>query len=253
MALIRRTAWQNPAEPIASSSKMNLGAITKGVIHYPGADWADLDFDNDGDVDKDDTIIVLRNAQHGYLTQRGYSLGYNFAVDQAGRTFEIRGTDLRCAANQEVNDSAIAVLIVADADDPATLPAICAVQRILWRSEQLMGRAFAEIGPHSKWATNTTHTSCPGTGISTQVAAGVFTPPRGRRPVLKAGEASMIVAYAKHILIDAGFDLPSNRTYDSAMVKVVADIKKFYGWRIGTGGERIGPRFWKILDQLAIA
>ena len=95
------------------------------VIHYTAAD--DL---IDGDVGEDWAGIpaYLRAIQSSYLNRQptGYSVGYNWAVDQRGEVWELRGSDVKCAANRDHNDHCVAVLVLVDGDDQATPPAAAA-------------------------------------------------------------------------------------------------------------------------------
>jgi len=72
-----REQWQDPANPVTSSAPFPAWQqIRMIVVHYPGADFQDMDFDNDGDVDLSDTAILLRNTQTYYTSQRHYSTGF---------------------------------------------------------------------------------------------------------------------------------------------------------------------------------
>lgn len=106
------TAWQLPSQPIRSGSAMSISSLRYITIHYNGGN---LDLDGKDNVYQDsDFIQILRNTQNGYLTSRGYSLGYNSAIAPNGDEWEIRGLRYRCAANgcTAVNKPGYAIIIM---------------------------------------------------------------------------------------------------------------------------------------------
>jgi hypothetical protein len=169
-----RSEWETAQQPVTGPA-ISWPSIVRIVIHYPGADFADLDFNNDGQVNGADSIQVLRQMQNQYLHKpKPYSLGYNWMVDTLGEVWEIRGFDIKCAANEEVNASSVAILLLVD-DQGAANPAQIDATR--WLVGQIRGRKPAvPIVTHASVATNSSHTPCPGAGITPQVHAGVFEP-----------------------------------------------------------------------------
>lgn len=171
----RRQEWQSSTQPVTGPA-MPKDAISRIVIHYPGADFTDLDFNNDGLVNGADSIVVLRQMQAQYLRKSPpYSLGYNWMIDTSGEVWEIRGFDIKCAANSEVNGSSVAIIILVDDQDAANEAQIIATRELIaqirdWKNLKL------PIVTHASVATNSTHTPCPGKGITPQVIGGVFEP-----------------------------------------------------------------------------
>ena len=175
---VKREGWQSPSEPVRSSSPFpGWHAINRIVIHYPGADWSSMDMDRDGDIDRSDTAVLLRNTQHYYLTQRGYSIGYNAAVasikghDGDGLSYELRGDDFKCAANVEVNGDSFAINVLVDGDAPATPKAVRKVRFLVAQARYLAGKPLPIVGHFQVGST-----SCPGAGIKAQLARGAFEP-----------------------------------------------------------------------------
>jgi hypothetical protein len=107
---------------------------------------------------------------------RGWSdIAYNYAIDQAGRVFELRGMQHRSAANgdEAVNRTHGAVLFLVGALDVPSLAAIEALtqwRRTLWL--KAWPAATAVVGHHDLHATE-----CPGTALSALVKAGRWNPP----------------------------------------------------------------------------
>lgn len=153
----RRTDWQDPKQPVVGPNSLPQ-RIDKLVIHYTASDKIPHNIPN-----------FMRDMQASYVKSRGYSLGYNCAVDQSGKTYEIRGFDIRCAANREVNESSFAVLMLVDGDDAASPQAAAAVRRILAAVQQWCGRGVDVVGHGDVGAT-----ACPGNGLRGQIAEGLF-------------------------------------------------------------------------------
>jgi hypothetical protein len=114
--------------------------------------------------------------QAAYLASRGYSLGYNFAVYPDGSAWEIRGWDIRSAANggTDVNKKGVAILLaVQSVRDAPTDEMIAGVQDIIFMTRQRVHRSLA-INGHCD--VRPTPTACPGSEIVDMIARGVFEP-----------------------------------------------------------------------------
>jgi hypothetical protein len=159
-----RTDWQTAAQPVTGPA-IDWTQIVRIVVHYPG-----------GNVNKPyDTASRLRAEQAMYLRKTPpYSLGYNWMVDEAGHVWEVRGWDIRCAANSEVNPTSVAIQIIVDDQDAANPAQVQAVRELV--AEIRRRKAGLPIVTHASVATNSSHTPCPGTGITPQVASGAFEP-----------------------------------------------------------------------------
>lgn len=117
---------------------------------------------------------VLRQMQAAYMSQRGYSLGYSYAVGPSGAVWEIRGIDFRPASNGDTatNRRAPSVLILAAsmADDVTPVQ----LESLRWLTGWLMARlpqATRRYGHRDLWAT-----ACPGDRWWADVHAGRFDP-----------------------------------------------------------------------------
>lgn len=156
---VPRVGWQDAKQPVVGPNSLPQ-RIDKVVVHYTAADKIPADVPQ-----------YLRDMQAAYVRSRGYSLGYNCAVDQTGNTYEIRGFDIRCAANRQVNESSFAVLVLVDGDDAASPQAAAAVRLIVAAVQRWCGRGVDVVGHGEVGAT-----ACPGDGLRRQVAEGVFDP-----------------------------------------------------------------------------
>lgn len=164
-----RTEWQDPAYPVTSSSYLNLNSLSYITLHYIGVDGVNLS----------NIPQWLRNAQLDYVINRGYSLGYNSAVDMAGEEWEIRGFDYRCAANgsQDTNiPSYSIVLLLPNTWDVPPTAQIDGVRNLVARIRATAAAAgnsdFLEINGHRDLSA----TSCPGDPIYSLIQNGSFEP-----------------------------------------------------------------------------
>ena len=167
-----RASWQDPRKPITGPAPIP-NRIDTFVVHYTAAD--DL-IDGDPGERADDLPAYLRSMQSSYLSSRGYSVGYNFAVDWLGGVWELRGFDVRCAANKGWNERSIAVLCLVDGQDPLTVEALRSVNAIYAEANRRY-RPLALKGHRDVGATQ-----CPGTGIYAQIRAGLIRP-QARPPI----------------------------------------------------------------------
>lgn len=166
---VRRGVWQNPAQPVVGPP-IDWSKIDMFVIHYTAA--VNLpDGDSGPRESQSDVWPYLRNIQNDYTVNRGYSIGYNAAVDVWGCAYELRGADLKCAANKGHNDHTFACLMLVDGDDRASVKAAARVQRLVADAERLAGRKLKIVGHGDIGAT-----SCPGVGLRKDIVDGRFNP-----------------------------------------------------------------------------
>lgn len=154
-----RTTWQDPRFPVFGPAD-NWADNDTVVIHYTA-----------GDQIPDDVAGFLRNTQYYYVTQRGYSIGYSFAVDQKGDIWQLRGWEYQSAANRGHNDHTLPILVLVDGQEPASPEAVESVRRLVQEAEYHFGREMKIVGHREIGST-----SCPGAGLQTQVNNGVFKP-----------------------------------------------------------------------------
>ncbi len=164
-----RTEWQDPAYPVTSSGFMDLNALSYITLHYIGADGVNLS----------NIPQFLRNAQLDYVLNRGYSLGYNSAVDENGDEWEIRGFDYRCAANgtQATNIPGYAILLMLP--NTGSVPQTAQIDGV--RNLVAKIRATAAAAGNSDFLEINGHrdlkaTACPGDPIYTMIQNGTFEP-----------------------------------------------------------------------------
>lgn len=159
MTIRPREDWQDPGQPVVGPA-MQLWSVELLPAHYTAAN-----------VIPDDVPAYLRSIQNDYTVNRGYSIGYNFAVDQTGTAWELRGFDIKCAANKDMNDVTIAVLCLVDGAE-AMNPAMSATfQSVGAEAQRAVGRPLLVVGHRDIGST-----ACPGDGIYQQVTTGQLEP-----------------------------------------------------------------------------
>jgi hypothetical protein len=166
-----RAAWEDPAVPVTGPA-MNWARIDTVAVHYTAAD--DL-IDGDPGEHAEDLPAYLRSIQSSYVRTRGYSIGYGVGVDWLGGSWELRGVDIKCAANKGHNEHTIAILVLVDGNDMATTHAATEIRRLIAWFEVLAGRQLTITG-HGQLRDPDAATACPGSGLRAQIALGEFSP-----------------------------------------------------------------------------
>lgn len=169
--------WQEPARPVVGPYAFLWSAIRYVALHFigggpnfrPGPTW--------------DVAQHLRNGQHSYLVNRGYSYGYNIGVVSIpghpldGTAWEIRGTRFRGAATAGVNAIVLAIYVMQRDGEPLTAKARATIMRLINEAQAEAARAhpgrLLEVYGHNEVPGGTTRTSCPGPGIRAAIADGL--------------------------------------------------------------------------------
>lgn len=166
--MIGRAVWEEPGWRVGAHTNSGPQPWNRAeyvVIHYTAAAGTPEDYDG--------VLAKLRQSQRSYVTSRGYSYGYNWEVDRAGRIWEIRGDDYMCAANgnTDSNSRGPAILCLVNGAEPANQAMIDSVRRVVAYCEQRAGRTLRVVGHRDVRAT-----ACPGAGLYAQVQNGTFRP-----------------------------------------------------------------------------
>lgn len=153
-----RAAWEQTEFPV-QGPVFRAHTVDKIVVHYTAAKTI-----------PSDVAGYLAAIQKSYTQNRGYSIGYNAAIDQTGVCWELRGFDFRCASNKPFNESTFAVLMLVDGADPAN-------DKMVVRARQLVADV-RRVCPNARIVghRDVNATACPGAGLYSQVVGGVFEP-----------------------------------------------------------------------------
>ena len=162
-----REVWEDPALPVTGPDP-TMDQWDTFPLHYTAAD--DL-IDGDPGEHAENLPAYLRAIQRDYKLNRGYSVGYGFAVDWLGGVWELRGYDIKNAANRNWNHRTGPVLCLVDGADPLTEEALWSVRALFREANRRTGRSLNLAGHRDIGAT-----ACPGDGIYAQIQSGVITP-----------------------------------------------------------------------------
>lgn len=162
-----------------------IAAMIDIVVHYPGADWKDIgwqDFNLDGKVSVEDTATLIRQAHRMYLMgTRGYSLGYGYYIGVLGDIWEVRGLKYKNAANLGHsskgklgwNNYSVSIHIVVDIVNGEGRPAnALQVAAANWLIDYLNAKKKGLLREYVHGDGDLT--SCAGKGVTTQVHSGVI-------------------------------------------------------------------------------
>ena len=150
-----RGHWEEPGyrvTPNTDARSVDWSRVDSVVIHYT--------------ADKtipDDIPGYIAAMQRSYVNGRGYSLGYNCAIDKQGNSWEIRGTDHIPAATKGENGHTFAVLMLVDWQNPANAAQVDRVRRVI---AEIRKHTTVTVTGHRDWAA----TRCPGDGVYAQLA-----------------------------------------------------------------------------------
>lgn len=175
----QRSAWEDPAKPVTGPSD-HTGVFEDFVGHYPGqSDVPDRDYKGHVYIDpakfRNDLFGYYRSMQSSYLSQRGYSVGYQFGIDYLGGVTVLRGFGLNNAANAggklpgNWNWTSGSAQFVTDIDQPATDLQLYSFAMIVASLRILGHRAIVRTHDYGEW------TTCPGP-VGAQLAAGLGEP-----------------------------------------------------------------------------
>lgn len=172
LTIVPRTEWQDPKLPVTGPPIIKY-KVKLIPAHYTAAVVIP---DGDHDPTNSEPAAVasyLRAIQRDYKNRKptGYSIGYNFAIDQDGQAWECRGFDIKCAANVGRNDETLAILCMVNGNDRMHDKMVTTFRALAAEAQRQMGHSLTvvchcDIGK----------TQCPGAGIKNQVEAGLLSP-----------------------------------------------------------------------------
>jgi len=241
-----REVWQDPRYPVFGPPDLAFDNDTV-VIHYTAAD--DL-IDGDPGEHAEDLPAYMRAMQYSYVTNRGYSLGYLFAVDWLGGVWQIRGWEFQSAANAGHNTHTWPILMLVDGDDEATPEAAASVRALVAEAERRAGMPQKIMG-HGQLKIETgvgTATACPGAGLLRQIKAGVFVPTGDEGNEEEVAKPTLI-KYATHPAVYAqwaGFKtwIPDEGTLNAYKLVYGVEVQTVpagYTGLLAASGPIVGP------------
>lgn len=167
-----RSAWTD--DPYPSGATMLVESEVEGVaLHWPGSG---------GSISAEKAAVIgLLRGELAFHTRpvseggRGWSdIAYNWAVDQEGRVWDLRGMNRRSAANgdTDVNRRFLAVTcLIGPKDTPS--PKLLQAVRDLRKKVLARFPKAKKVVPHS--AIRPDPTDCPGDDLRAEISDGTFT------------------------------------------------------------------------------
>lgn len=160
--------WVDPKMPVVGPA-ISWPAIDTVAIHYTAA--LNL-IDGDPGENASSLPAYIRAIHRDYTVNKGYSIGYNFAIDWLGGIWELRGHSIKCAANKGHNNHVVAILMLVDGADPTTPEGAASVRWLIGEMETRAKRQLFIKGHQELPAA----TGCPGKGLLNQIHLGKFSP-----------------------------------------------------------------------------
>jgi peptidoglycan hydrolase-like protein with peptidoglycan-binding domain len=247
------------------------GTLLRGVaVHWPGTSQ-----DVIGDPGKDKIAERLRHYRDYHVNDRGWrDIGYNVAIDQAGRVWMLRSTQWKgnmvgahCAspANRDANREYVGVLLLLGDEEPLS-SAMVAAFRDWYRNRFLPaypGRT--DVRPHGE--VSGAETACAGPFVRARISdlAGVPAPTPTPAPVwdgvsfpgrdaFRTGKSHPAVTTLDKRLIAHGFvwyhdgdGYQAGPTFTSYTRKNVQAFQFSQGWVGSSADGYPGPETWKRL------
>jgi len=226
------------------------------VIHWVGAGGM-----NAAPSDAE-TCATLRNIQSAEMSREYVDIAYNFAVDPAGRVYELRGWDVRSGANGTASANAHlwAVVYVGGPGVPLTDEGRWSLAELVQTGSDRWG-GVSYVKPHREVAS----TACPGDELAAYCATltgllrGDATPPPAPpvgavvRPTVRRGSSGGVVRELQERLNRvASAGLSVDGRFGPRAERAVRDFQQWcVGHGIDTGGVDgiVGPKTWRVLDD----
>ena len=202
--MISRNVWVDPAMPVVGPA-FDLSQVEFIVVHYGAVPWDEERLANSPQYWLD---------THAYYTNsRGYSIGYNVGVGRDGTIWELRGFDIRNAANGSLspnskyhavlapnpNYRSISLHLILPLDGSYQPKQLDGAREAVRLIRERVGRKLTVI-PHS----DVVETSCPSDLWRRLIAEGALEPtvppppppPPPVPPVPGANVTDQIITYA---------------------------------------------------------
>ncbi|CAB4153226.1 lysozyme [uncultured Caudovirales phage] len=209
--MIKRTDWG--AKPLtAYSTRIDPTYRTGVVIHHSVT--------SEGKSQKD--VEAILRMIDGLHRSKGYGgIGYNIAVDYAGRVYEARGVNTIGAHVVNANGHNYGIVYIGDGRERITDEAVEAIQGLVNKLQVNSKKKLKVYGHQELWAT-----ACPGPKIQKLVANGKFDFPYDPpRQYVTAGPGDTYRKIARRQLgIAAGVN-PIKVTKEAQRIRALNDDK----------------------------
>lgn len=162
MNIVSRSQWLT-VPWLGGSPAFEPNAVTHMTAHYAG-----------GTIPVNNIPLLLNNMQNDYRVNRGYDLGYSYAIDPNGIVYEVRGIQVRAASDgaAETNRVTVSALFICPTvTSPLTGNQVTSAQNLMAYIRSFAPGALHWIGHRNVYAT-----ACPGDVIYRYVTSGILEP-----------------------------------------------------------------------------
>jgi hypothetical protein len=183
--MITRKDWG--ARPFTKAIKtVKPGVRSQIVIHHS----VTAEGKNQAQVE-----AILRRIDEQHKANGWGAIGYNLAVDFAGRVYEARGIDLHGAHAVGSNGKGYGICYIGDGRNGVTPEALTAIKKLVAELQARSLKKLEIVGHHQ-----VNNTACPGTHLIAELKKGTFnipyplyTPPAPKPPTPPTAEKTVIV------------------------------------------------------------
>lgn len=165
--MIKREDWG--AKPLTAYSNTISPSYRTGVVVHHSVT-------SEGKSQKD-VEAMLRMIDNMHRSKGYGGIGYNLAVDYAGRVYEARGINIMGCHTSNANGKNYGVVYIGDGRERITKEAVDAIQRVVNRLQNNSKKKLKVYGHQDLWAT-----ACPGPKIQKLVEDGTFAQPYPPKP-----------------------------------------------------------------------
>jgi hypothetical protein len=157
--MITRTDW-GAGRLTAYSSTIKPANRTGIIIHHSvtaqGTDQASV-------------AGILRTIDKFHRSKGWGGIGYNFAVDHAGRVYEARGRDIIGVHASGSNTANFGICFIGNSDKKVSDKAVAAIAKLVENLQNASGKKLKVQGHR-----DVNSTGCPGSKLYTEITAGTF-------------------------------------------------------------------------------
>jgi len=172
---LSRSAWTSTS---ASGVQLIPGSLIGVAVHWPGTKQAAI-----GDPGQASIASRLRSYRDFHVNTRGWrDIGYNFAIDQAGRVWQLRtttwhgnlvGAHAASAGNVTANYKYVGVLLVLGANEQPSTAMITAFGD--WYHNRFLPKWPGRTDVRGHGQVPGAQTNCPGTRAKALIGNGTLT------------------------------------------------------------------------------
>jgi hypothetical protein len=112
---------------------------------------------------------ILRTIDKFHRSKGWGGIGYNFAVDHAGRVYEARGRDIIGVHASGSNTANFGICFIGNSDKKVSDKAVAAIAKIVENLQNASGKKLKVQGHR-----DVNSTGCPGSKLYTEIKAGTF-------------------------------------------------------------------------------